>query len=117
MISSNNNLDLECTDGPSSFDTSSSEDIMYSSPDIVSSKGPPKHLLKWYDDLTNKDIPEYMFSKSGGKKTTTSGSSASKAKPFLSLVSKDKSFGSSSSKADAGVVDSQEVLQLPRQCT
>ncbi|GKD70589.1 hypothetical protein Tco_1324679 [Tanacetum coccineum] len=65
MISSDNSLDLESTDGPSSFDTSSFEDIVYSSPDIVSSKGPSKSLLKWYDDLTDEDIEELMFSKSG----------------------------------------------------
>ncbi|GJW39935.1 hypothetical protein Tco_0065780 [Tanacetum coccineum] len=41
----------------SSFESSSSEDI-------VSSKGPSKELLKWYDDTKDEDILEFMFSKS-----------------------------------------------------
>nr|GEV25939.1 hypothetical protein [Tanacetum cinerariifolium] len=46
----------------SSFGQSSSSD------DIVFSNGPSKALLKWYDDATDEDIEEFMFSKSGGKK-------------------------------------------------
>ncbi|GKG51730.1 hypothetical protein Tco_0544368, partial [Tanacetum coccineum] len=30
--------------------------------------GPLKALLKWYDDVMDEDIEEFMFSKSGGKK-------------------------------------------------
>nr|GFA17351.1 hypothetical protein [Tanacetum cinerariifolium] len=36
--------------------------------DIVSSNGPSKALLKRYDDSTNEDIEEFMFSKCRGKK-------------------------------------------------
>nr|GEX39303.1 hypothetical protein [Tanacetum cinerariifolium] len=38
-----------------------------SSQNIVSSKGPSKQLLKWYDDTADEDILDFMFSKSGGK--------------------------------------------------
>ncbi|GKA92982.1 hypothetical protein Tco_0814968, partial [Tanacetum coccineum] len=34
-----------------------------SSQDIVSSKGPSRQLLKWYDDTIDEDIPEFKFSK------------------------------------------------------
>nr|GEX11612.1 hypothetical protein [Tanacetum cinerariifolium] len=37
------------------------------SEDIVSSKGPSKALLKWYDDTKDEDIPGFMFSMSGDK--------------------------------------------------
>ncbi|GKB34372.1 hypothetical protein Tco_0879314 [Tanacetum coccineum] len=46
---------MESTNGISSSDTSSQ--------DIVSSKGPSRQLLKWYDDTTDEDIPEFKFSK------------------------------------------------------
>ncbi|GJW19064.1 hypothetical protein Tco_0026500, partial [Tanacetum coccineum] len=55
IIISDNNSNLESTNGISSSDTSSQ--------DIVSSKGPSRQLLKWYDDTTDEDIPEFKFSK------------------------------------------------------
>ncbi|GKE32398.1 hypothetical protein Tco_1451720, partial [Tanacetum coccineum] len=65
---SNSSSDLQSTDGPSSFDTSTSEEIVYSSSDIVSNKGPSKSLPKWYEDLKDEYIEEFWFSKAGGKK-------------------------------------------------
>ncbi|GJU82879.1 hypothetical protein Tco_1285244 [Tanacetum coccineum] len=47
---------------------SSSFEQRSSSEDIVSSKGPSKALLKWYDDIKDEDILGFMFSKSGDKK-------------------------------------------------
>nr|GEZ10178.1 hypothetical protein [Tanacetum cinerariifolium] len=58
LISSNNNISSESNN----FEQSISLD------DIVSSNGLSKALLKWYDDATNEDIEEFMFSKSRGKK-------------------------------------------------
>ncbi|GJZ00459.1 hypothetical protein Tco_0517888 [Tanacetum coccineum] len=72
VISSDNISDFESTDDISSSDTSSQ--------DIVSSKGPSRQLLKWYDYTTNDDIPEFEFSKSVGLKASTARSSATKAK-------------------------------------
>ncbi|GJT25769.1 hypothetical protein Tco_0895706 [Tanacetum coccineum] len=60
-----------------------------------------------YDDLTDEDIPEYMFLKSGRKEIKASGSLASKAKPSVSLVSKAKS---SSSKAKASGSSPQTLI-------
>ncbi|GKF00279.1 hypothetical protein Tco_0023629, partial [Tanacetum coccineum] len=40
-----------------------------SSNDIVSSKGPYKYLLKWYDDITEEEILEFKFSKSTTSKS------------------------------------------------
>ncbi|GJZ87311.1 hypothetical protein Tco_0658921 [Tanacetum coccineum] len=89
---SNNSSDLQSTDGPSSFDTSTSEEIVYSSSDIVSSKGPSKSLPKWYEDLKDEYIEEFWFSKAGGKKTKAK-SSFSKAKASWSSSSKAKASG------------------------
>ncbi|GJY14781.1 reverse transcriptase domain-containing protein [Tanacetum coccineum] len=95
---------------------STSEEIVHSSPDIVSSKGPSKSLLNWYEDLSNKYKEKLWCSELGCKKTNVkpsfsdiskakisilaraSRSSSSKAKvqPF---GSKGKASGSSSSKA------------------
>ncbi|GKC95489.1 hypothetical protein Tco_1160931 [Tanacetum coccineum] len=59
--------------------------------DIISSKGPSKQLLKWYDDTTNEDIPEFRFSKLGvvkakAKASKAYGSSASKNPPLTVIV-------------------------------
>ncbi|GKC50289.1 hypothetical protein Tco_1073034, partial [Tanacetum coccineum] len=107
--SSDSSSDLESTDGPSSFDTSISEDIVYSSPDIVSSKGPYKSLLKWYEDLTYEDIEEFMFSKSGSKKSKAFFLDISKVKASLFA----KAYGSSSSKAKASL-SSPKTLVIKR---
>ncbi|GJR10163.1 hypothetical protein Tco_0792815 [Tanacetum coccineum] len=84
--------DLQSTDGPSSFNTSTSEEIAYSSSDIVSSKGPSKSLPKWYEDLKDEYIEEFWFSKAGGKKTKAK-SSFSKVKASWSSSSKAKASG------------------------
>ncbi|GJR29445.1 hypothetical protein Tco_1105677 [Tanacetum coccineum] len=120
VISSDSSSDLESTNGSSSFDSSSDnnyEEIVYSSPNIVSSKGLSKSLLKWYDDLIDEDIEEFMFSISKGKKTKDSMSSTSKAKPSFSSVAKAeasllaKASGSSFSKAKASSIKVKRSAQ------
>ncbi|GKA14823.1 hypothetical protein Tco_0694469, partial [Tanacetum coccineum] len=58
LISSDNIISLESNNFKQSI----------SSDDIVSSNGPSKALLKWYEDATDEDTEEFMFSKSGGRK-------------------------------------------------
>ncbi|GJX29458.1 hypothetical protein Tco_0237537 [Tanacetum coccineum] len=48
----------------------------------VYSKGPYKHLLKWYDDSIDEDILEFKSSPSGGSKAKAYRSTTSKAKAF-----------------------------------
>ncbi|GJZ76177.1 hypothetical protein Tco_0640642 [Tanacetum coccineum] len=71
--------DTSLSSGSSSSDEydSSSSSGSLSSPneyEIVSSKGPYKYLLKWYDDTTDEDIPEFKFLK---RKTKGNASSSS----------------------------------------
>ncbi|GKC79582.1 hypothetical protein Tco_1130356 [Tanacetum coccineum] len=73
LISLDSSFNLESTDGPFSSDSGSSNEI-------VSSNGPLKSLLKWYDDEINEDIKEFLFSKSGGKEGKASGSLSRKVK-------------------------------------
>ncbi|GJV08342.1 retrovirus-related pol polyprotein from transposon TNT 1-94 [Tanacetum coccineum] len=60
---------------------------------IASSKGPSKSLLKWYDDSSDKEIPEYYFSMS-----TESASKALKLKASTLSASKSKASTSKTSK-------------------
>ncbi|GJZ05144.1 hypothetical protein Tco_0538419 [Tanacetum coccineum] len=85
---------LQSIDGPSPFNTSSFEDIVYSCLDIVSSKGPYKSLLKWYEDISKAKASILV---------TTFGSSSSKA----------KAFGSSSSKAKASLKTLNVKIPIP----
>ncbi|GJZ36598.1 RNA-directed DNA polymerase, eukaryota, partial [Tanacetum coccineum] len=59
------------------------------------------------NDLTDEDIPKYMFSKSGGKKTKTS---RLKAKHSFSPVSKAKASWPSSSKAKASLSSPETLI-------
>ncbi|GJW78868.1 hypothetical protein Tco_0140550 [Tanacetum coccineum] len=68
----------------SSDSNSTSKEIVYSSPDIVSSKGPSKSLLKWNEDLTYEYKEKLWFSKSGGKKTKAKASGLSSSKDKVS---------------------------------
>ncbi|GKA54586.1 hypothetical protein Tco_0753535 [Tanacetum coccineum] len=79
--------DLQSTDEPSFFDTSTSKENVNSSADIVSSKGQSKSLLNWYEDVSDEYKKRLWFSKSGGKDQP----SGSKAK---ALGSKAKASGS-----------------------
>nr|GEU49639.1 hypothetical protein [Tanacetum cinerariifolium] len=97
---SKHNPDLQSTDGSSSFDISTYEEIVYNSPDIVSSKGPSKSLLKCYEDLNDEYKEESWFSKSGGKNNKAKPS-FSTAKAYGSSSLKVKAYRSSSSKAKA----------------
>ncbi|GKD74084.1 hypothetical protein Tco_1332366 [Tanacetum coccineum] len=71
--------DTSSSSGSSSFDEydSSSSSGSLSSPneyEIVSSKGSYKYLLKWYDDTTDEDIPEFKFLKRKAKGNASSSS-------------------------------------------
>ncbi|GKD80411.1 hypothetical protein Tco_1343032, partial [Tanacetum coccineum] len=82
----------------------SSEEITYSSPDIVSNKAPSKSFLKFYDDLTDDDTKEFMFSNSVVKNT----------KLYVSSYSKAKAFGSSSLKVKGSVSSSSKFKASPK---
>ncbi|GJT09107.1 hypothetical protein Tco_0843569 [Tanacetum coccineum] len=58
---------MDSSSDNSRFEDRSSFDDNSSFEDILSSKGQLKQLLKWYDDTTGEDNPEFMFSKSGSK--------------------------------------------------
>ncbi|GKB30475.1 hypothetical protein Tco_0869876 [Tanacetum coccineum] len=60
-----NIIDILISSDNSRFEDRSSFDDNSSFEDIVSSKGSSKQLLKWYDDTTGEDNPEFIcFSKS-----------------------------------------------------
>ncbi|GKB88714.1 hypothetical protein Tco_0960986, partial [Tanacetum coccineum] len=88
------------------------KDIVYSSPECKSSKGPSKSLLKWYDYLSNeyKDNNRFWGSKSGGNE--------SNAKPSFSDISKAKACilakaqaSEASSKAKVQASGSKDKVQ------
>ncbi|GJU27836.1 hypothetical protein Tco_1166457 [Tanacetum coccineum] len=81
---------LLCSD---ELDSSSSSFVE----EIVSSKGPPKALLKWYDDATDEDIEEFFYeAKKQGKRFQLSSPSNSKSKGKGSSSTTSKSRASNS---------------------
>nr|GEV08527.1 hypothetical protein [Tanacetum cinerariifolium] len=88
------------------------------SDDIASSKGLSEHLLKWYDDSTDEEIPKFKFYKSiafeaKAFKSTMSKSKASKSKALASKsklsASKSKALTSSASKSKASTSKTSKV--------
>ncbi|GKE94467.1 hypothetical protein Tco_1579322, partial [Tanacetum coccineum] len=60
-------LSKVCSDDYDTIHSTSDDYDTSSDKNISSSKCPYKELLKWYDDSTDKDIPEFKFSKSTTK--------------------------------------------------
>ncbi|GKE86197.1 hypothetical protein Tco_1559939, partial [Tanacetum coccineum] len=67
---------LISSDSTISLESSSSDATM-------SSKGSSKALLKWYKDAMNKDIKEFMFSKSGVRKPESCADKAKRKRKVL----------------------------------
>ncbi|GJY56191.1 hypothetical protein Tco_0455306 [Tanacetum coccineum] len=59
--------------------------------DIVSSKGPDKYLLKWYEDTSDKDIPEFKFLKDKAKGNVSSSTACCDDTSFQEFPDDDDS--------------------------
>ncbi|GJV61352.1 hypothetical protein Tco_1467452 [Tanacetum coccineum] len=86
MVSSGSSSSDEYNSSSSSGSSSSLHEYK-----IVSSKGPDKYLLKWYEDTSDKDIPEFKFLKDKAKGNVSSSTACCDDTSFQEFPDDDDS--------------------------
>ncbi|GKA81964.1 hypothetical protein Tco_0788712 [Tanacetum coccineum] len=82
--------------------------------EIVSSKSPYKYLLKWYDDTTDEDIPEFKFLKRKVKDDDDRSDEYFQVKVKQAKTCKGKSSKSSSCKTKGFKSSKTKVVSKPK---